>query len=222
MSFLAKLLGSSGKSGKSPTPQEAIQKLRETEEMMIKKQEFLEKKIDEELALAKKHGTKNKRSALLALKRKKRYMKQLDQIDGTLSTIELQREMLENATSNTEVLKNMNYASKAIKAAHKDMDVDKVHDLLDEIAEQNEIAQEITDAISIPRGMADDFDEDELLSELEELEQEEMDKKLLEVEGTEDVSLPSVPPSSLPTVPTKKKEEEDLDGMEELASWATS
>lgn len=58
-------------------------------------------------------------AALQALKRKKRYEKQLEQIDGTLSTIEFQRDSLENANTNTEVLKNMGYAAKAMKAAHE-------------------------------------------------------------------------------------------------------
>lgn len=39
------------------------------------------------------------------------------------------------------------------------------------------------------------------MAELEELEQEELDKNLLEIEGTEDVPLPSVPSSSLPSRP---------------------
>lgn len=60
MSLLGKLFGG-GKGGKGPSPQEAIQKLRETEEMLTKKQEFLEKKIEQELQIAKKNGTKNKR-----------------------------------------------------------------------------------------------------------------------------------------------------------------
>lgn len=61
MSLFGKIFGSGGKGGKPPTPQEAIQRLRETEEMLAKKQEFLEKKIDTELMTAKKNGTKNKR-----------------------------------------------------------------------------------------------------------------------------------------------------------------
>ena len=60
-------------------------------------------------------------AALQALKRKKRYEKQLAQIDGTLSTIAFQREALENANTNTEVLKNMGFAAKAMKAAHENM-----------------------------------------------------------------------------------------------------
>lgn len=68
MSVFGKLFGSGGKGGKAPTPQEAIQRLRETEEMLAKKQDFLEKKIDQELMTAKKNGTKNKRGEEKLLK----------------------------------------------------------------------------------------------------------------------------------------------------------
>ncbi|XP_059185973.1 charged multivesicular body protein 4b [Centropristis striata] len=221
MSLFGKLFGSGGKGGKSPTPQEAIQKLRETEEMLAKKQDFLEKKIDQELMTAKKNGTKNKRAALQALKRKKRYEKQLAQIDGTLSTIEFQREALENANTNTEVLKNMGYAAKALQAAHQHMDINKVDDLMADITEQQEVAQEISDAISRPVGFGEEFDEDELMAELEEMEQEQLDKDLLAVEGTEDVPLPSVPSTSLPSRPAKKVEE-DEDDMADLEAWAAN
>jgi len=47
MSFFGKVFGSGKKGEKAPTTGEAIQKLRETEEMLIKKQEFLEKKIEQ-------------------------------------------------------------------------------------------------------------------------------------------------------------------------------
>ncbi|XP_070696889.1 charged multivesicular body protein 4b-like isoform X2 [Pempheris klunzingeri] len=224
MSLFGKLFGSGGKGGKGPTPQEAVQRLRETEDMLAKKQEFLEKKIEQELMTAKKNGTKNKRAALQALKRKKRYEQQLTQIDGTLSTLEFQREALENANTNTEVLKNMGFAAEAMKAAHQNMDIDKVDDLMAEITEQQEVAQEISDVISRPIGFGQEFDEDELMAELEELEQEELDKNLLEVEGTEDVPLPSVPATSLPSQPgrTRPKEEEDEDDMADLEAWAAN
>ena len=43
--------------------------------------------------------------------------------------------------------------------------------------------------------------QDELMAELEELEQEELDKNLLEISGPETVPLPSVPSISLPSKP---------------------
>ena len=63
---LARIFGS-GKKGEPPSPQQAIQKLRETEEMLSKKSEFLEKKIEKELAAAKKNGMKNKRGEVLKI-----------------------------------------------------------------------------------------------------------------------------------------------------------
>lgn len=60
-------------------------------------------------------------AALQALKRKKRLEQQLTQIDGTLSTIEFQREALENSHTNTEVLKNMSMAARALERVHKDV-----------------------------------------------------------------------------------------------------
>ncbi|KAL5286079.1 CHMP4B family protein [Megaselia abdita] len=190
MSFFGKMFG--GKKVEAPTTGEAIQKLRETENMLIKKQEFLESKITQEIDIAKKNGTKNKRAAIQALKRKKRYEKQLQQIDGTLSTIEMQREALESANTNTAVLTSMKNAADALKSAHKELDVDKVHDMMDDIAEQQDVAREISDAISNPVAFGQDIDDEELERELEELEQEELDKELLGV-GEPSTSLPDVP-----------------------------
>ena len=61
MSLLAKLFGGGKKGEAPPSPQEAIQRLRGIEEMLQKKTDFLEKKIEQELSIARKNGTKNKR-----------------------------------------------------------------------------------------------------------------------------------------------------------------
>lgn len=50
-------------------------------------------------------------------------------------------------------------------------DVDQVHDMMDDIAEQQDVAREISDAISNPVAFGQDIDESELEKELEELEQ---------------------------------------------------
>lgn len=61
MSMFTKLFGSKSNQNKVPTPQEAIQKLIEIEDLLRKRQEFIEKKIDDELKVAKANGVKNKR-----------------------------------------------------------------------------------------------------------------------------------------------------------------
>ncbi|XP_054748916.1 charged multivesicular body protein 4b-like [Lytechinus pictus] len=210
------IFGKKTKKEQAVSSAEAIQKLRSTEEMLMKKQEFLEGKVAKELQIAKQNGTKNKRVAIQALKRKKKYEKQLAQVDGTLTTIETQRDALESAHSNAEVLKNMKYASTALKTAHKEMGVEDVDDLMADVHEQMDIANEISDAISNPIGFgADDIDEDELNAELEELEQEDFDEKMLDVE----IELPQVPSASLPATKKKVVQEEE-DDMRELEQWA--
>lgn len=155
----------------------------------------------------------------------------MQQIDGTLTTIEQQREALEGANTNTAVLQTMNEAAKALKHAHADMDVDKVHDMMDDIAEQQDVAREISDAISNPVAFGQEFDDDELEAELNELEAEtemeeqaELEKQLLDVGPTTD--LPEVPKAEpakkSPAVAAKKKKEEEEDpDMAELAAWAS-
>lgn len=61
MSFFSKIFGGK-KEDEGPTPSQAIQKLRETEDMLIKKQEFLEKKVEMEIGIARKNASTNKRS----------------------------------------------------------------------------------------------------------------------------------------------------------------
>jgi len=217
------MFGGKGKA-QPVTSGEAIQKLRDTEDMLMKKQDFLEKKIEQEVATARKNAKTNKRAALQALKRKKRYDSQLQQIDGTMSTIEMQREALEGANTNTAVLTTMNDAAKALKSANKGMDVDNVQEMMDDIAEQQDVAKEIADAIANPVAFGQEFDEDELEAELDALgdeleleEQEALDDQMLNIGP-----LPSVPAAQVPTVvqPAKKKVEED-DDMAELAAWAS-
>ena len=43
-------------------------------------------------------------------------------------------------STNTEVLKAMHTASKSLKKAHQDLDVDKISDLMDDIQEQQDVS----------------------------------------------------------------------------------
>lgn len=48
-------------------------------------------------------------------------MQQLNQIDGTLSTIEMQREALEDANQNTATITTMKKAAEVLKIAHQNL-----------------------------------------------------------------------------------------------------
>ena len=216
MSLLQRMFRSKNKEN-IPATEDAIQKLKKTEEMLEKKQQYLEKKIDAENSTAKKYAKTNKRLALQALKRRKRLEKQLKQIDGTLSTIEFQREALENAGTNTEVLKNMKFAADALKNVHRSLDVEDVHDMMDDIHEQTEISSEITEAICGAGSNQDfDFDDDELIEELNAITEEGFADEIVGMERPV-IGLPEVP-SSAPA--TKKKAIQDENDLKELEAWA--
>ena len=118
----------------------------------------------------------------------------------------------------------MGEAAKALKKAHLDMDVDKVHDIMDDIAEQQEVANEIADAISNPVGYGNFIDEDELEAEfaaledeLESEEQQQLDRDMLSVGPVTVEELPSVPAAD--PVAAKKKQQQDE--LAELEAWAS-
>jgi hypothetical protein len=64
MSLFKSIFGGKANSNKAPTPQEAIQKLLEIEDLLRKRQEVLEKKIEDEIKVARTNGVKNKRCKL--------------------------------------------------------------------------------------------------------------------------------------------------------------
>ena len=57
-------------------------------------------------------------AAIDALKRKEKLEKELQEIDNSLSKIDMGKTTLENASTNTEVLKGMRVAGKKLKNSH--------------------------------------------------------------------------------------------------------
>jgi len=218
---LSRVFGGSSKGGAKPktaqTPQEAIQQLRDVEDVLNKKVEHLEAKINEETAIARRDARTNKRNALNALKRKKRLEKTLQQIDGTLTTLEYQREALQNASMNGQAFNALKSATSALKNVHKELDVDSVQDIMDELAEQHDLSSEIASAISSPIGFGAEIDEFELENELAQLEQEALASEMAKID------LPPVPVHTgsyaQPAASTATKAKKDP--LAELAEWAS-
>jgi Snf7 len=107
----------------------------------------------------------------------------------------------------------------------------QVHDMMDDIAEQQDLAREISEAISNPVAFGQEFDDDELEAELNELEaegelaeQEELDRQLLNVGPSAANALPDVPaaePAKAAAAKAKVKAVGEDDELAELAAWAS-
>ncbi len=194
----------------------ALQTLSEREEQLEKRKTLLEKKIADELERAKEFTRqKKKNQALMCLKKKKMYEQQLEQLDNLQMRVSEQRMMLENQRANTDVLQAMQQASQAAKLNMKESKIENVDKILDEIQESNDQLRQVQEALTQPLGPAAEFDDDELLGELEEMEAEELDKQLMEpapVPATKlpqaAAALPSVPSSKVPAAQKAKTPEE--------------
>ncbi|KAF9436293.1 ESCRT-III subunit protein snf7 [Entomortierella beljakovae] len=189
------------------TPKDSIVELRNTLQMLEKRETFLQTKIDNELKIAKANATKNRRAALMALKRKKQYEAQIEKISGSRLTIDTQVMAIENANVNLETMKAMRAGAAAIKGIHGAMDINTVDQTMEEIRDQMEIAEEISNAISQPVLFGVDMDEFDLAKELDELEQEELNSQLLDTAEPHHIGLPSVPDN----IPAEEEDEEEAD-----------
>jgi len=172
-----------GRPKPKPKPLEAIGKLNESITMLNKKQEFIEKKIEREVITAKKYCKTNKRLALQSLKKKKLYEKQILDLDGMIFNLEQQKITLESATLNVEILNTMKTGATTMKNMSNGMTVDDVDDVVDDVREQMDIANEISEAVSQDFGF-NVFDEDELEQELDEL----LDEDIQDVQDVKDIN----------------------------------
>jgi charged multivesicular body protein 4A/B len=105
---------------------------------------------------------------------------------------------LESAAQNAATFDAMRSGTQTMKKIRQDVGIEKVDDIMDEMKEEMEMANEINNAIAQP---VDPFmaDEDELLAELEGLETADLEAELLKPPARMDeLSLPSVPASKLP------------------------
>jgi len=199
----------------SGSAQDAIIRLRTACDTQQKREDHLQKKIDGMIREAKEKMAKHdKKGAMFALKRKKMYEGELEKIANVKMTLETQVMNLESAAQNADTFNAMKSGTNTMKKIRTDLGIDKVDDLMDDIREEMDTAKDISDAMAQPiDGM---YDEDELLSELAELENLDMEEQLL---TTPSMKLPDVPGKKLPALSkTSKEEEEDLKKLEaELA-----
>ena len=154
--------------------------------------------------------------ALFALKRKKLYESEQDKIQNVKMTLETQVINLESAAQNAQTYQALKAGSNTMQKIRNEVGIEQVDDVMDEIKEEMELAQEINQAIAQPVDplMAD---EDELLAELNELETADLEAELLKPPPTtEQLSLPDVPDAKLPAL--AQQEQDDLRKLEaELA-----
>jgi len=192
------------KSSGRVSPEEAIRKLNDTAEMLRKRQAFLQHQIEGETdqikkLLREKKDPNNRKKAQTILKKRKLKEKSVDTLEQQIMNLETQVLTLQDAVVGVDGYKAQRVFTDAMKNIHEGMSIDDVEEQNMDAEEQLQMASEISGALAKPVG-GQEFDEDELNEELEQLEQEELDKELTEV-SVGDLELDE---SAMPAAPKGK------------------
>lgn len=200
------------------TPQKGVETIRKQLTTLEKREDFLQKKINHQLAEAKTKSKKgDKKGAMFCLKRKKMYEKEIDKLSGMRMNLEQQMMALESASINADAFSAMSAGSKAMQSLQKQVNIERVEDITDDIQDSMMQAEEVSNAISQPMG-GEMYDDDDLLNELEDMEAAELDRELIESESTP-AAAAAAPAAAkkmpvLPSAPDAAVEEEDEDAAE--------
>lgn len=196
-----------GRAKKAPPPSESLQKMKASADLLEKRIQFLEQKQTEQQEQAKKFlAAGNRRAAMTCLKRKKMYEKQVLTLQTAVDRIEEQCMAIEGASANLEAMQAMKTGASAMKTINQGMSIDQVEDTMDDIQEQMDISNEISDAIARPLG--DAYDETELEDELAALEEESLNDQLLDMPSAGTASMEPTATTAQAAKPARSEEDE--------------
>ena len=147
---------------------------------------------------AKQHATKR---AMDVLKRKRMYEAQRDQLAGQAFNIESAGFAIDSLKDSVTTVAAMKSANTQLKVAYKDINIDEIEDINDDLADMMEDMNEINEAMGRSYATPDDIDEADLEAELDLLEDElEVEEELESAGGTPAYLQPAMPdnPTSTP------------------------
>tara|TARA_B100001093_G_scaffold505803_2_gene563718 strand:- start:2961 stop:3584 length:624 start_codon:yes stop_codon:yes gene_type:complete len=194
---------------KEPNIKDTIEKNKKIVITLNKRLEHLEKKIELEKNNAlEKIKNKKKQSALINLKKKKMYEKQVNNLYSQIGNLEQQIIVLESSAINTNVIDTMKISNNTLKKINKENNIEKVEDLIDNIDEQINLNNEVNQLLSNP---INDLENDqELLEELENLNRDDFEQ------NTHLPKLPQAPNNKVSFNIENNNIENEKDALEQL------
>ncbi|KAF2482773.1 vacuolar sorting protein snf-7 [Neohortaea acidophila] len=205
-----------GARAQKDTTKNAILQLRGTLDMLSKRERHIQNQMEEQDNVARKNVSTNKTAAKAALRRKKNYEHQLEQTQAQMMTVEREISSIETANINKETLDAMKNAQQAMKKIHGGLTIEKVDETMEQLREQHAVGEEIAEALT-QGALASNVDEDELDEELAELQQEELDNKMLKT-GTVPVSdqIQRLPNAAVGEPRNRVEEEDEEEELKKL------
>lgn len=187
----------------------SMEGLRKTIDDISKRSQVLQNKAQNEMREAlQKKKTGDKSGALICLKRRKLYESEIAKLEGARMNLEQQLFAIEGASMNKNIFDSLKTGNQVLKQVHGDMKIEDVDKLKDEMEEQQDMLNELNEAISAPIGALTSVDDDELMDELDQLEAQEYEKGMLDIDAPTYVK--SAPAQ---TVNEPKNKEDDLEAL---------
>eukprot|EP01025_Chloroclados_australasicus_P065070 TRINITY_DN8804_c0_g2_i1.p1 TRINITY_DN8804_c0_g2~~TRINITY_DN8804_c0_g2_i1.p1 ORF type:complete len:234 (+),score=45.59 TRINITY_DN8804_c0_g2_i1:222-923(+) len=191
--------------------EEALQNLTKQIDDNIKREEFLNKKVDAHMQQIKDLLAKNQKArAKHILQQKKMVEKQIETLVNARNRLMETQMNLEMAQTNAQTVSSLSQAAQAQKNQMKVNNIENVEDVMDQIDEAAQQVEEINQAFARPN-MA--YDEDELDDELNMLAEEQKDEELSQMPGAPVTTVPGS--EQLPAAPTRPaasaQEDEDAE-----------
>ena len=214
MDFILKFFSSKKSSNKeTSTNPNIIFSLREQIEMIEKRKElFQQKQTQLTLEATNKSKSGDKKGALLLLNKRKLNETEIEKMTSNQLLLEKQLFTLEGATMNKEVIDTLKIGTDAIKNINKDININVIEEIIDDMQESQDISTQIQTLMNEPLQKL--YEDEELLADLKELEglADLEVKKNNTNTNTNVFSAPSVPT----TEPRKNKESYDIKFLLEL------
>eukprot|EP00924_Labyrinthula_sp_SR-Ha-C_P013579 maker-scaffold_5-snap-gene-7.5-mRNA-1 protein AED:0.00 eAED:0.00 QI:125/1/1/1/1/1/2/1032/238 len=178
----------------------AAQKVKSTIRRLEKRKAFVEKRIERETEAAKKEvKAKNKKRALLHLKKKKAFENDVMKLDGMILNLEQQSLAIESGSVTYDVVDAMKTGLNAQKKINKEIDVEKTDDLMADIKDMQDEANEVSELLAEP---VEDLElDDELMNELAEMESDGVKTEAQPVQQPVAAPAAAAPEVQLPDAP---------------------
>lgn len=163
-------------------PEQSKARIDSTLDRIQKRIEYLDKMMELEMKRAKEKLAKgDKLGAKACLQRKKQYEAEQEKLHNQSGNLLHVQTKMEEATMDIEVFKAQQVAAASMKTMYRGVTVEQVDRTMDDLRDAMDDAQQIQTALSEPvlvdPSMSADVD-----SELEQLEQQQMDEKMLKAQ----------------------------------------
>ena len=184
-------------------PIETITRLQICFDRLEKRENHINKKIAKNIKAARlKVSQGDKRGAMQHIRRKKMYDRECNKLRGIKLTLQQQIINLEGAQINMQLVNALSEGTQALKIITQTHTIEEVEELRDDIEEQQQNINEVSDLLAKPLTIVD---EDELEEEFNNMISESLNDELLTI------NLPEAPTTN---VKSQLQEEEELKKLE--------